>query len=138
MTVSTDQFIEEKMRGKSPQERADALLEFYRDLVKVNPPQETVTVLASLYRDLPKKQQEEFAQAVLGPPSDGTRDWIWVIIVGAFALVLLGSAAVLGWAVFAETKANVTYFAKIETVVTVFTSVLAFLSGLLAPSPVKK
>jgi hypothetical protein len=28
MTVSTDQFIEEKMRGKSPQERADALIEF--------------------------------------------------------------------------------------------------------------
>jgi hypothetical protein len=117
MTASEDHFFAE-MRTKSPPERADLLL--------------------GLYRDLPKKQQEEFAQAVLGPPSDRTRDLIWVIIVGAFAIVLLGSAAVLCRAVFLETTANATYFAKIETVVTVFTSVLAFLSGLLAPSPVKK
>jgi hypothetical protein len=74
--------------------------------------------------------------AGLGSPSEGTRDAIWLMIVGAFALVLLWSA--LSYAAFAETKANATYFGKIETVVTVFTSVLAFLSGLLAPSPVKK
>jgi hypothetical protein len=117
MTAPEDHFFE-MMKTKSPPERTDLLL--------------------GLYKDLPKKQQEEFAQAVLGPPSDGTRDLIWVIIVGAFALVLLCSAAVLFWAAFAETKAGATYFGKIETVVTVFTSVLAFLSGLLAPSPVKK
>jgi hypothetical protein len=136
MTGSADHFIAE-IEGKSPEQRADALIGLYRDLMKATPPQETGNVLARLYRDLPKKQQDEFDQAVLGPPSEGTRDAIWLMIVGAFALVMVGSAAVLGWAVFAETKANVT-FAKIETVVTVFTSVLAFLSGLLAPSPVKK
>ncbi len=105
------------MRTKTPQERADLLL--------------------GVYRDLPKSSKR-CAQAVLGSPSERTRDAIWLIIVGAFAIVLVGSAACLARAVFVETTANATYFAKIETVVTVFTSVLAFLSGLLAPSPVKK
>jgi hypothetical protein len=119
MTAPEDHFFAE-MKEKSPQEKADFVLDFIEQL--------------------PKGEQKVVRREVvagLGPPSDRTRNAIWLIIVGAFAIVLLGSAGVLGRAVFLETTPNATYFAKIETVVTVFTSVLAFLSGLLAPSPVK-
>jgi hypothetical protein len=67
MTVSTDQFIEEKMRGKSPQERADALIEFYRDLIKVNPPQETANVLASLTATFRKSSKRSLPRLYSAP-----------------------------------------------------------------------
>ena len=120
ITARTVQDIAKFMDGQTPRVRADAVL--------------------ALFDNLPVDQQKSVARktgAVLDPPSDATRDWIWLIIVGTFAGVLAGSAIVLGLAVFWETKANTTYFAKIATIVTVFTSVLAFLSGLLAPSPIK-
>jgi hypothetical protein len=111
----------EQMKDQSGRKIADEVLDF----------------IGKLPEDQKKVVTKEVA-AGLGSPSEGTRDAIWLMIVGAFALVLLWSAFVLTYAAFAETKANATYFGKIETVVTVFTSVLAFLSGLLAPSPVKK
>jgi hypothetical protein len=111
------------------------------DEMKTSNPREIADGVLNFIGKLPEDQKKVVTKEVvagLGSPSEGTRYTIWLTIVGAFALVLLCSAAALFYAAFAETKANATYFGRIETVVTVFTSVLAFLSGLLAPSPVKK
>ena len=120
ITARTVQDIARSMEGQTQQQKVDALLHVFQDFSQ----------------DEQKAMVPKFNSSV-GQPGNATRDSIWLIIVWAFVLVLGGSAIVLGLAVFWETKANATYFAKIETIVTVFTSVLAFLSGLLAPSPIK-
>ena len=120
ITARTVQDIARSMEGQTQQQKVDALLHVFQDFSQ----------------DEQKAMVLKFNSSV-GQPGNATRDSIWLIIVWAFVLVLGGSAIVLGLAVFWETKANATYFAKIETIVTVFTSVLAFLSGLLAPIPIK-
>lgn len=120
ITARTVQDIAKSLEGQTPQQKVDALLH----------------VVQGFSQDEQKAMVLKFNSSV-GQPGNTTRDRIWLIIVWAFVLVLGGSAIVLGLAVFWETKANTTYFAKIETIVTVFTSVLAFLSGLLAPSPIR-
>ena len=84
---------------------------------------------------------KEFAAAAtrqLPDPTPPANDSLWLIIVGAFALVMVGSACVLGFTVATELKAGVAYVTKSETIVTLFTTVVAFLAGLLSPSPIKK
>lgn len=80
------------------------------------------------------------AQVVQGlPPPDGeTASRLWLIVVVSFALVLLFSAWVLGTGVTSKMDAGATYAVKSDTILTVFTSVVGFLAGLLAPSPVSK
>jgi hypothetical protein len=51
---------------------------------------------------------------------------------------MLGSAYVLGSTVTSELKTGATYVTKGETILTVFTTVVAFLAGLLSPSPLKQ
>jgi len=88
----------------------------------------------------PAKLKEFAATATrqLPDPTPPANDTLWLIIVGAFALVLVGSACVLGFTVTTELKPGASYVTKSETIVTVFTTVVAFLAGLLSPSPVKK
>lgn len=74
----------------------------------------------------------------LEPPTQKTNDAIWIIVICSFALVMLGSAYVLGSTVSTEIKAGVSYVTKGETILTVFSTVVAFLAGLLSPSPLKK
>lgn len=75
---------------------------------------------------------------VLTPPDTRTNNAIWLIVVIAFALVMVGSAYVLGTGVTSKLETDVTYATKSDTILTVFMSVVAFLAGLLAPSPLKK
>ena len=67
-------------------------------------------------------------------PSDPANDRIWLVVVWAFVVVLVGSAAILCLNVFyhpvQSEKAT-----KPEIVLSVFTAVAGFLAGLLAPSP---
>ena len=110
------------------------------DEMKTSTPREIAEGVLNFIGKLPEDQKNVVTKelvAGLGAPSQAVRDRIWLIIVRAFAFVLISSAVLLGCAIFIETKASASYFGKIETVVTVFTSALAFLSGLLAPSPVK-
>ena len=71
-------------------------------------------------------------------PTPPANDRIWLLIVGAFALVMVGSAAVLGIGVFGEVPDATKQITKSDTILTVFTTVVGFLAGLLAPSPVGK
>jgi hypothetical protein len=76
--------------------------------------------------------------AVLPPPDSATNSVIWLIIVAAFTIVMVGAAYVLGAGVTSKLDANATYATKADTILTVFTTVVAFLAGLLSPSPIKK
>lgn len=75
---------------------------------------------------------------VLPTPDSTTNNAIWLIVVGAFAIVMVGAAFVLGAGVNIKHAAGADYATKSDTILTVFTTVVAFLAGLLSPSPVKK
>lgn len=74
--------------------------------------------------------------SVLNPPTDKIRDMIWIIIIGAFALVLVWAAFVLGLGVFTQSQDVAKQVTRTDTILTVFTTVVGFLAGLLSPSPV--
>ncbi|KAB2920126.1 MAG: hypothetical protein F9K29_02860 [Hyphomicrobiaceae bacterium] len=100
--------------------------------------QEKASVLRGLIDDLPETEKAVVARSlgpILGPPKAQTRDRIWLIVISAFALVLVGSAAVLGIGVFSTATDATKQITKSDTILTVFTTVVGFLSGLLAPSP---
>jgi hypothetical protein len=63
------------------------------------------------------------------------KDRIWLIIVSAFAFVMIGSAMVLGIGVFIGVSDAAKQLTKADTILTVFTTVVGFLAGLLSPSP---
>ena len=58
-------------------------------------------------------------------------------MVLAFSGVMLWSAYILGTGVTSKLETGADYVTKGETILTVFTTVVAFLAGLLAPSPVR-
>ncbi len=67
----------------------------------------------------------------LSPPDDNTTRYLWVIVVVAFAIVLVGSFLTLAMSVFLpHTEAT------LQMMLTVFTSVVGFLGGLFTPSPI--
>jgi hypothetical protein len=89
----------------------------------------TVSTLASL-DDASKKDVAARAGAI-SPPSQPMANVIWILIVTGFVLVLIGSSTLLliGVIFLGKTADNV------QVVVTVFTAVVAFLAGLVTPSP---
>jgi hypothetical protein len=88
-------------------------------------------------KQLGKEAVQETTERRLPPPSQATNNAIWLIVVIAFALVMVGAAYVLGTGVTSKLDASVQYVTKGETILTVFTTTVGFLAGLLASSPVK-
>jgi hypothetical protein len=101
---------------------------------------EKATAISEAVRALPDAEKAMVARAlapVLAPPSDPARDRIWLVVVSAFAVVMVGAAAVLGAGVFLEFSADATkQVTRTDTILTVFTTVGGFLAGLLSPSPI--
>ena len=93
-------------------------------------PEETLKSLA--------KETVQQLAPVLPLPDSSTSNAIWLIVICSFAIVMVGAAYVLGAGVTSKLDVGVTYASKSDTVLTVFTTVVAFLAGLLSPSPVKK
>ena len=96
-------------------------------------------------REHPEETLKELAREATGglprvllEPDKPTNNLLWLLIVGAFALVMLWSAYILGSSVTIKLEAGATYVTKGETILTLFTTVVAFLAGLLSPSPIKK
>jgi hypothetical protein len=75
------------------------------------------------------KEQKELLSAI-GGPSASIRDQLWLIVVIAFGLVLVGSFLTLAVGVFYKEKTSP------ELILTMFTSVVGFLAGLFVPSPI--
>lgn len=92
-------------------------------------PEETLRALA--------KDATEVLPRSLPNPSAGITSVIWLMIVAAFVAVMLFSAFTLGSNVATKLDPEATYVTNAETTLTLFTTVVAFLAGLLSPSPVK-
>lgn len=98
--------------------------------LKTNPEQTLKT--------LGKDTVEMLPRAAVGDPNPLTTNAIWIIVVCSFATVMLYAAYVLGSGVATPLVKEGIYVTRGETVLTLFTTVVAFLAGLLAPSPLKK
>lgn len=84
------------------------------------------------FRGLSTEEQKQVVRSVApvgGPATEGTRDTLWLIVVVAFSLVLVGGFATLAVGVFFKDV-------KPELILTTFTSVVGFLAGLFVPSPI--
>lgn len=83
--------------------------------------------------DGPDKKTVELAvNGGLLSPDRKTSNTVWLIIINAFSLVMIGAVSVLCISVFTP---PVTGGTKSDTILT---TVTAFLAGLFAPSPVTK
>lgn len=78
------------------------------------------------------------ATRTLPYPTSHPLNAIWLIVISSFALVMVGSALVLGLSVFHVSADPAKQLTKSDTILTVFTTVVGFLAGLLSPSPTGK
>lgn len=84
------------------------------------------------------KNLETSVIAKLPVPDNKTNNKIWLIIVISFALVMISSTIVLEIGIFYDVNKEVTKLTKPDTILTIFTTVVGFLAGLLSPSPISK
>lgn len=79
------------------------------------------------------------SQTALGLPipDNLTTIPIWLTVVGAFALVIVGAIIAQCIGMSLKPEANTTCTTKSDAILTVFTPEAAFLAGLLSPSPIK-
>jgi hypothetical protein len=91
-------------------------------------------IAASLNQLDPKDKQAALNQAGIRSPGQKASDTLWFIVVLSFAIVLVGSflSLAIGVLVFKKSAAD----AELQILLTVFTSAVAFLAGLLTPGPV--
>lgn len=100
------------------------------DSVSNLPESKKAETVANAVKDLTPEQQKVVASVILAPPSPKANDSIWLIVIGSFAIVLVGIVAVMsiGWFLGKTFE---------PSFLTIFTTVTAFLIGLFAQSPVK-
>jgi len=99
--------------------------------------EETIQNLKANPEETLRKVEAQVTQQ-LPPPDPKVINFIWLIIVIAFALALVYSVWILGTGVTTELKMGGAYATKSDTMLTVVTTIVGFLAGLLAPSPVGK
>ena len=99
------------------------------DSVSNLPESKKAETIANAAKDLTLEQQK-FVASSLFPPSPKANDSIWLIVIGSFAVVLVGIVAVMSIGWFLERPFEPSFL-------TIFTTVTAFLIGLFAQSPVK-
>ena len=98
-------------------------------------PEERKAAAADLLRSFSLAERKEVVQAAgLGPARQATANFIWITVVTCFALVFIASAASLLYEVVFLQKT----MESLLVVLTVFTAVVGFLAGLLAPSPFQR
>ncbi|MBK8254892.1 MAG: hypothetical protein IPK82_19810 [Polyangiaceae bacterium] len=100
-----------------------------REGVRSLPISERKALVIETANNLDEQGKQEVVSS-LGPPTQRVADIIWVVIVAAFALVLIGSFGTMAWVSVSGKEQPV--------LLTVFSSVAALLAGLLAPSPIAK
>ncbi len=102
------------------------------------PPDARAAAVADAVGALPDRQRDTVTAALgihLPDPDQATANRLWLIIVSAFCLVMVGAMTVLAISVFAPGGAGAV---MPETILTVFTMAASFLAGLLAPSPLAR
>jgi polyferredoxin len=98
----------------------------------VDDQKEMVTAAAA---NLSAQDRAELARQ-LAPPEPATRNTLWLIVISAISLVVVGSFITLAVAVFVA-RPEKTYVTP-ELILTMFTSAIGFLAGLFVPSPAGK
>ena len=114
------------------------MLESFSREVAAKPYSEQASAIKEAVNALPNDQKEAVAQALgvrLPDPDQSTSNKVWLIIIRAFAFAMIAAVTVLGVGVFVP---PVTDGIKPDMILTIFTTVTAFLAGLFAPSPVAK
>ncbi|AUD06115.1 hypothetical protein [Spirosoma pollinicola] len=93
-----------------------------------------VDILTKSIKGLSVDDRKTVAQNIaLAPPSGQIRDRIWMVVIWAFVILIVGSFIALSISLFTPEKTPDE--ARVQIMVTVFTTAAAFLTGLLAPSP---
>lgn len=111
------------------------LLDSFSSDLTAKPTSERAKAIEDAVHALPPDQKAALAKALLPPPDPATNNKIWLIIIQSFAFAMLAAVAVLCSGVFiAPDKDGI----KPDMILTIFTTVTAFLAGLFAPSPVAK
>lgn len=123
-TTYTD--VVNDLRNFNVDEQQQAITDSVSNLPE-NKKVETITAAA---KDLTPEQQKAVAAIILAPPSPKANDTIWLIVIGSFATVLVGTVAVMAIGWFSGKTFEPSFL-------TIFTTVSAFLIGLFAQSPVK-
>jgi len=96
---------------------------------------EKIAILKDALVSFTKDDKSALVQALgarIPDPDQKTSDKVWLIIITAFAAVMLISVLFLGFGMYVTPVTNGT---KPDTVLTVFSTVTAFLAGLFTPSP---
>lgn len=98
-------------------------------------PDDKKAVALEYMRNLDHSAKAEVAResGVVPPPGQRVTNVIWIMVVTAFALVLLGSTGSLFFSVLASSKTM-----GLQVLLTVFTTVVGFLAGLLSLSPLQR
>jgi hypothetical protein len=120
---------------QTPDLNKDEVIQAIKDL---SPQDKNSTLIAGLNQLAPKDKQAVVEQASAGlikSPDGKTSDTLWLIIVVSFAIVLVGTflSLAIGVLILGKSDAN----AELQILLTMFTGVVAFLAGLLTPSPTR-
>jgi hypothetical protein len=89
-------------------------------------PSERNKAIIDVVEGLDSQEKRDLIKA-LGGPTQGVTDKIWMIVVIAFVIVFIGAFLSMAY-YYKESNVN------LDKLLTVFTTVSAFLAGLLAPS----
>jgi hypothetical protein len=102
-------------------------------LNQMAPKDQQATIATGLNQMTPEDQQATINQAGIRSPGQKSSDTLWFIVVFSFAIVLVGAFLCLAIGVLVLKKSAAD--AELQILLTVFTSAVAFLAGLLTPGP---
>jgi uncharacterized membrane protein YozB (DUF420 family) len=91
------------------------------------------TLAEQLKQRSTREQRAIIDQAGIRSPGQKASDDLWLIVVSGFAIVLVGAFLSLAIGVLVLNKSAAD--AELQILLTVFTSAVAFLAGLLTPGP---
>jgi hypothetical protein len=97
------------------------------DSVTNLPEDRKIETVTNAVKNLTTEQQKIVAAGIL-PPTAKINDTIWLIVIGSFAAILVGTVTIMGIGFFNNKTFEPSFL-------TVFTSVSAFLIGLFAKTP---
>lgn len=121
--------LKEQVAELDASAKKELVLATMQQLPEVEQREATVTA----YKQLSAEEKPQFQRQVFGPPTQHMADRIWFIVVIGFVLVLIGVAGLLAFGVtFLKKSAT-----EVQVEVTVITTVVGFLAGLLSPSPIQ-
>jgi hypothetical protein len=97
------------------------------DVQSLNAADQKAVAIAALQRMSEPDRVAVAQRTGLGPPGRHVTNTIWLVVIVTFCIVLLSSFATLAYTVIRSING--------ASLLTVFTTVTAFLAGLLSPSP---